>query len=975
MLRNYLILTVTLILGLQAFPCLANDPDDEKLAFQFQQSVLPFLKSYCLECHGAEDPEAKFDLSNYSSVRDIASAHQIWEIVLKRISSNEMPPEDSEVQPSAQQRKAIIEWIQAVRKHEADKNSGDPGPVLARRLNNQEYNYTIRDLTGVDIRPTATFPIDPANEAGFDNSGESLSMSPALLNKYLEASRQVVEHMVLTPSGITFAPHPVVTNTDRDKYCVNRIVEFYKQQPTDLADYFQACWSIQKQPAGNSQQSIIQEVAAKQKISPKYLRTVWNLLHRENNVGPIAKLQTLWQELPDSDEKAARSGSEAMRDYVVDLRLKLQPKIDTLSGAGVHKGSQTLVLWRNEQYASQRRTFNHDLLTTKTTPLDIPTDKADLAFYQTELEYFCQVFPNIFYVSERGRDYVSNSNKYSEEGRLLSAGFHSMMGYYRDDSPLYELILDESEKRDLDRLWQELDFITSAPTRQYSSFLWFERTDSTFIRDPDFDFARAEDKSAANADMIERLSKVYLAKIKREAGDALMIQAAKDYFHNINDQIRWVEQARIKAAPLHLSAVLQFCQRAFRRPLTKFEQQDIKAFYHELRSEYKLNHEQAIQDTVVSVLMSPHFSYRLDLGAARTNERPLTNLELASRLSYFMWSSMPDQELLQLAESGKLSQPDVLLAQTERMLQDPRVFGLATEFGGQWLDIRQFQDHNSVDRDRFPAFTNELRQAMFEEPIRFLVDVFQQDRSITSLLNANHTFVNRELAQHYGIDHAGITSTEWTRIDDASQYGRGGLLPMSVFLTKNSPGLRTSPVKRGYWVVRRILGEEIPPPPPEVPELPADESKLGDLSLREMLAKHRQIQACAGCHDRFDAVGLVFEQYGPVGEFRELDLGGRPVDASAEFPDGSLGEGLAGLRRYLNESRIDEFQDNLCEKLLSYGLGRTLLPSDDSLLKTMRERLKKENARIGCLIESIVTSPQFLNKRGNEANRQSANHE
>ncbi|MGY8770688.1 MAG: DUF1592 domain-containing protein [Pirellulales bacterium] len=976
MLRNYyLVLFTILMIGLQNIPSQADDLGHAKFAAQFQQSVLPFLKTHCLECHGADDPEALFDLSSYTSVGEIASAHQIWAIVLKRLTANEMPPEDSKVQPSAKQRQEIIDWIQALRKHEAARNSGDPGPVLARRLNNHEFNYTIRDLTGVDIRPTATFPIDPANEAGFDNSGESLSMSPALLNKYLEASRQVVEHMVLTPSGINFAPHPVVTDTDRDKYCVKRIIQFYEQQPTDLADYFLACWQIQNQHTNRVDQQAFHDIATKQKISPKYLRTVWSLLHRQNSVGPIVELQKLWKALPESNEQAVQIGCEAMQDYVVELRQKLKPKFDSLSGAGVHKGSQTLVLWKNKQYASNRMSFDHDLLTSNTTSLEIPDNQSKLAFYQVELEYFCKVFPDAFYISERGRDYLDNPNKYSEKGRLLSAGFHSMMGYYRDDVPLYELILNTSDQHQLDSLWQELDFIASAPTRQYSSFLWFERTDSTFIRDPDFDFARPEDKSAANQTMIERLSKVYVAKIKRELGNDLVIQAAKDYFHNINKQIRWVDQARVQAEPLHLAAVLEFSQRAFRRPLTEVEQQDIQSFYLELRTTHKLSHEEAIQDTIVLILMSPHFNYRLDLGASRTSKRPLTNQELASRLSYFLWSSLPDQELLDLAASGKLIQPEVLLQQTRRMLQDPKVRGLATEFGGNWLDIRQFQDHNSVDRERFPSFTNELRQAMFEEPVRFLVDAFQQDRPIQSLLNAKHTFVNRELAEHYGIDHAGRTSTEWTRIDDASKYGRGGLLPMSVFLTKNSPGLRTSPVKRGYWVVRRLLGEEIPPPPPEVPELPDDESKLGDLSLREMLAVHRQHQACAGCHDRFDAIGLVFEQYGPVGEFRKLDLGGRPVDASADFPDGSQGEGLAGLRQYLNESRLQEFQENLYHKMLSYGLGRTLLPSDDELLEKINEELQRQNGRIGCIIETIITSPQFLNKRGNEAHQRSAINE
>jgi Protein of unknown function (DUF1588)/Protein of unknown function (DUF1585) len=186
---------------------------------------------------------------------------------------------------------------------------------------------------------------------------------------------------------------------------------------------------------------------------------------------------------------------------------------------------------------------------------------------------------------------------------------------------------------------------------------------------------------------------------------------------------------------------------------------------------------------------------------------------------------------------------------------------------------------------------------------------------------------------------------------------------MAVFLTKNSPGLRTSPVKRGYWVVRRLLGENIPAPPPNVPDLPSDEAKLGDVTLRQALARHRADKSCAGCHERFDAIGLAYEGYGPVGEFRTIDLGGKPVDVRATFPGGGEGNGVEGLRAYLEERRGGEFVDNFCRKLLAYALGRSILPSDDEVIESMRSRLAANGDRFGSLVESIVTSPQFLNKR------------
>ena len=198
---------------------------------------------------------------------------------------------------------------------------------------------------------------------------------------------------------------------------------------------------------------------------------------------------------------------------------------------------------------------------------------------------------------------------------------------------------------------------------------------------------------------------------------------------------------------------------------------------------------------------------------------------------------MPDVELLEHARNGDLHKPEVLNAQTRRMLRDPKIRGLAEQFAGNWLDIRRFEEHNAVDRERFPAFTNELRDAMFEEPVRFVLDIIQRNGSVLDFLYGDYTFVNAVLAKHYAMPEP--SAGDWVRVDNARKYARGGLLPMSVFLTKNAPGLRTSPVKRGYWIVHKLLGEYIPAPPPNVPVLPTDETKLGNLTLRDTLAQHR----------------------------------------------------------------------------------------------------------------------------------------
>jgi hypothetical protein len=966
-----------------------NDTPADTLARRFAAQVRPFLERYCVTCHGPKKPKAGLDLSRVASMADIARSPGPLELVLERLQAEEMPPQKATRRPKAEERAAVIVWLRDLRDREAKRNAGDPGTVLARRLSNAELDYTIRDLTGVDIRPAREFPVDPANEAGFDNSGESLTMSGELLKKYLAAARLVADHVVLKPQGFVFAPHPTVTDTDRDKYCVSRIIDFYNRHKVDYVAYFSAAYAYRYRALAGRPEEDLDRFATEAGLSPKYLALIWSALTQaEAEVGPLAAVRKMWRDLPaptKTDKTERRSGLplrelERLRDLVLRLRKELKPKLPTLSVNGISPGSQPLVLWRNRQLASRHRTYSGDVFPDlKKLAGQLKGPDAELAKLfptggtraeedklRADLERFCAVFPDAFVVSDRGPYF---DPKGAGKGRPLTAGFHLMQGYFRDDRPLYELILDEKERRELDALWQELNFITLAPLRQYRDFIFFERAEPPrFMFEAEFDFARSEDRDATSQAKIGRLARAYLAKARRRGASEPALAAIETYFADIAGQIREVERARRAAEDSHLAALVKFAERAYRRPLTTRERDDLPAFYRQLRRKDDPGHEEALRDSVVAVLMSPHFCYRMNLaqpGGDTTKARPvqpLSDFELASRLSYFLWSSMPDAELLARAHAGDLHQPKVLIAQTRRMLQDPKVQGLATEFAGNWLDFRRFLEHNAVDRGRFPIFTNELRQAMFEEPIRYFVDLARHNRSVLDLLYGKDTFVNPLLAKHYGIPEL-PPGAEWVHVKDADRHGRGGLLPMAVFLTQNAPGLRTSPVKRGYWVVRRLLGERIPPPPPAVPELPKDEAKLGKLTLPQLLARHRADKSCAGCHRRFDAIGVVFEGYGPVGERRNRDLGGRPIETAAVFPDGDSRNGLPGLRDYLRDKRQDDFVDNLCRKLFSYALGRSLILSDKSTLDQMRARLAAENFAFGSLVEAIVTSPQFLNKR------------
>ena len=342
-------------------------------------------------------------------------------------------------------------------------------------------------------------------------------------------------------------------------------------------------------------------------------------------------------------------------------------------------------------------------------------------------------------------------------------------------------------------------------------------------------------------------------------------------------------------------------------------------------------------------------------------QAPVSDWELASRLSYFLWSSQPDDQLRAAAAAGTLHQPEVLAQQARRMLADARVRRLATEFACQWLHIYDFDALDEKSEKHFPEFA-ELRGDMYEESTLFFTDLFQHDGSVLSLYDADHTFVNGRLAKFYGI--AGVEGPAWRRVEGVRQQGRGGILGLATTLAKQSGASRTSPILRGNWVSEVLLGEKLPKPPKDVPRLPEDETATDGLSVRQLVEKHTSDARCASCHQKFDAFGFALEGFDAIGRRRDQDLAGRPVDAKAKLPDGKDIDGIAGLRDYLSQTRREAVVRQFCRKLLGYALARGLQLSDEPLLTEMQQRLKASDYRFSVAVETIVLSEQFRMVRG-----------
>ena len=490
----------------------------------------------------------------------------------------------------------------------------------------------------------------------------------------------------------------------------------------------------------------------------------------------------------------------------------------------------------------------------------------------------------------------------------------SVFLYRREDEPLRRLLLDEAGRAELDRLWSELEF--------------------------------ASEQALATPIAYEGLVQYY-----RKPNDGARIMFF--YIQQFEEQIKREEKAflaaQVAAESGHLEALLAFAARAWRRPLADDEREAILASYRADRAE-GAKHDPPFRAALARVLSSPWFLYRVEQPATGPRWQPVSGDELATRLSFLLWDSIPDDELR--AKVAKLHEPAVMEEQLRRMLKDVRVRGMAEEFGARWLGVRDFVANHGRNLKHFPEFTPAVRDALAEEPVRFFEDLLVNDRPVADVIAADAVVANDVLAQYYGIP--GVTGPEWRRVEKVSAYGRGGLLGFGAVLAKQSASSRTSPVKRGAWVVQ-LIGERLPKVPPGVPPLP--ETPPDGLSVREITERHRQDAACAGCHIRIDPYGMTLEQFDALGRLRPAkDL--KPGDARATTRDGVEIDGFAGLRDYIAGPRREDLLRALAHKLTGYALSRAVQLSDrklvDELTKTM-----VDGGRWSDVLLIIVRSEQF----------------
>ena len=800
----------------------------------FDTTVQPFLSTYCLSCHNEKLTTAGLDLTMFRHSASVAESPELWDKVLEKVSTGKMPP-GGLPEEGKRQAEAVTKWIEGALAEAGFGDQAQAGRVTARRMNRVEYNNTIRDLLGVDVRPADQFPVDDSGY-GFDNIGDVLTVSPMLMEKYLQTAREL-SHLAIYGASVPDKP--------------TKLIRLLNRRSPDATD--------------------TSSVEASSTYFPYSIRGAmygsWNF--------PV--------------------------DGEYELRLRI---------ANFRSEDDLLTPEEREARAEERRKRFAARAAERAANPDAPRTRPEPTpeELQAALEAARKAAPPRQLVMEIDGEPVFST---IVEGA-------SAFGYDRGEYPI-RVILTAGE-HDIRASYPELANLED-PRENIN---------------PDM-------RRALFVDYIDVIGPFNPAKEPPASYRRIFVCG-----HNPGEH----------GAQCARTVVENLVERSYRRPASESELES-KLNLVELALEEGDSLEEGVRLALEAILASPDFLYRIEQdgkpapSASVPNAERIGDFELASRLSYFLWASMPDDELFEAAKAGSLSTPESLERQVRRMLADPKASSnLAENWAAQWLQLRNL-GRTKPDPERFPTVDDELLDAMRTETNLFVKEIIRKDRSILDFIDAPFTYLNGPLARHYGIP--GIDGEDFQRVElDGIQ--RSGVLTQGAIMTVSSYPTRTSPPVRGKWVLENLLGTPPPPPPPNVPAL--DESKAAEVkTLRERLQQHRQDPSCSPCHNLMDPIGFGLESYDAVGAWRTHD-GDARIDTSGVLPDGKSFQGAKDLKEVL-KGQSEAFTRNVSEKMLTYALGRGLERYDQPTVDEIVADVQAQDYKFSALVMEVVQSAPF----------------
>jgi hypothetical protein len=851
-------------------PALAfGDEQNPKQKSTFVNQIQPIFRAYCVDCHSGDDPEGDMQIVDLNPDFINGNDVQRWHAMLDALNRGEMPPED-EKQPSAQQRQVLVDWITAGLSQARKHGRGKIEPI-ARRLNRQQYNNTLRDLLHLNLDVGSDLPNDAISREGFNNNGEALIMSSLHMEYYMKAARSALNKSIFTEERPTIHHFRVELGQN-----INPDINPNKER-------------VQLGFAAN-----ILKPEDYRYSEPKLDKPFPHVLYQRPTKYTFNEGYN-----GNSTVKGQRSFDEIFHSVFVDLRRA--------------KGKYTL------------RDDSIELKPSIARPgARAPTLKVVIREYPLEGNFVVRV--------KASR--VSKTDGNSSED---APGLVAYIGVRRDDGEGFSEVGPPQP-------------VTSTEPQVYEFHGRFEEmTMPNYEADNDHYLGNLMHVGVYNEAIAGgytenlkihaiELEAPYFASWPPKSHSSIFVESPNNVVSpNTSDRKKYAQEI-----------IRNFLTRAYRRPPTKSELELVNSFWSELQQEKNATFEDSIKEALVIALSSPQFLY---IHEPATESRRLTEYELATRLSYFLWDSMPDTELFELAAASELR--NHLPQQVSRMISDPRSKRFASQFAKQWLDVDRM-DRTVVYRRS--EYTKSLAVSMKQETVEFMLELLQTNESVLRFVDSNFVVINDKLAKLYGIDE--VEGNQFRRVAIAKDSQRGGVLTHASILTGHSSGRDSHPVKRGVWLAKKILGNPPPDPPPGVPPLDEEDPKLTKLPLKQQLEIHRNNDACRNCHKKIDPWGVAFENYDTIGKYRR----DKSHEATATLPDGEKIDGLRDLKNYILAKRSKDVANSFTKHLASYALGRSLSFADDDAIDKIVDDTSEREYRIQDVIVSLVTSELFLNR-------------
>ena len=896
----------------------------------FEVRAGAFIRDHCLECHSSQMPKGELDLEIMLTPGQFQRYYPEWSSVLDRVAQGEMPPAEAD-QPSPQEKLELTELIAETIRNESAQGSGDPGAVIMRRLTRGEYHHVIKDLTGLTLDFWDLLPGDAVGGEGFASHGQVQFVQSSDLERYLDAAKAIAARMVIGAGPLFFYQDPGMLGQEWS--AITRINEIYRHhgfrngagegaEPYGLDLWprvFYLCWRLANQTHEDeeAESEAIVSLSRRLEISPAFAEHIYYQLQRADAFEPLQAISQAFKELPAHDPLSAPSfeSSSALMDPVV---------------AQVRQWQQKLARAKADREET-------DLLDAVALMGQASPSPAAMQF--------ALAFPTVSHrePAPSDRDPIPRpfTSQYNHPERNA---FHYQVKYHRQDDYLVRYLLGPKEREQLDQAWDDL--LSAFDYHQANLNLLYEH----FQPIAEDGIPRIEELDAQSIDLLE---------------DDL-----RGWVRALHAHWREVGEAHRLAYPGHLDQCLEMARLAWRHDLTEGDRQQLLEFYRTRREMDQLSHREALQSLLVRILVSPKFLYRLEPPQKSPLESreviALTGESLATRLSFMLWGSMPDLALLNDGRNQNIVESEHLLSHFNRMRIDPRMRRFASEFFGQWFGFYRFVEFRGVDASRFPNWEDALRQDLQIEATLFFEDLVMRDGRVSEILFSDAGFINQRLAQHYGLPEAAeLEGAGFVKISSLGEHGRGGLLALGAIHALTSAPARTSVVKRGDWILRRVLGTPVPPPPDDAGSLQESRREGEATSIKDLLASHQRDASCVSCHARMDPLGFAMEGFGVLGQPRLVYEEGLPVEQTGTMADGRLIDGYQGLRDYMSD-HIELFYRTFCRKLIGYSLGRAEQLTDHALVEALMQSLRAGDP-LSAQLKLMILSPQFQNQRTQES--------